>query len=1176
MIDSLKTKIIEKVLGPGYAKDVICCSEDASDEILSQKPKFVYYTGILSNNATSELEDEDDGADQDAGVDAGADNIDIPQQEDDENDDKESDSEDENIRRWTSSNKIGLITCVSPDTTTINVTISYARYSRIPIDNIHTVRIKANDEFGRVRQIIENLSNRDSVTNWLVNHGITDSFESFFNFNDDDRTFSLNEGSERLFPGAENPDAPVNSIYRVMSQIFANDRDNDNIRFNADIYNNATNLIRILLKGDFYKREPRTKTIEINIDNNDAQPIQINDNDNISLYKKSFEANGRKYVKILLQNEGGRTSPYYYQTEIKIDGPLVSYTDPIETDFDEDATLNEYIYRNVRNYGKGIGCAVKWDENGEWIKTTYTPEAEVKDFSTVIEGYGDVCQLRNISMWSEWDDERIINELNSFVDGYENWHTQQQNNAGDNENTSFKTIINKQANLLARLRQNVEYLSVNREALTCFKLANTAMLIQMVISRDSNFEKNRETVEGNMFNRLDYFQNGEYINTMPNGREPAYRPFQLAFLLMNVRSTFELEDENRTDNVDLIWFPTGGGKTEAYLALTALTIIARRRDPTREDIGVSVIMRYTLRLLTSQQFERASLLICALEFMRRMQREWNLGNIPITIGLWIGSSTTPNSLDDLRQTDSKYRKYIDGITDRNPFPISYCPWCGKRMGPESYGREDGGISCSNDTCCFHASERVQNNLYRFLPIDYIDQMIYRVKPTLLFATVDKFAQLYRNANAANAAGLMNNSPDLIIQDELHLISGPLGSTVGLFETVVEKMAAQNGRTPKIVASTATTRNTEQLIKSLYGQNRNVNIFPPQGVEYTDNYFSHIENAARRTHVGFIPTGSKSSNEMEIGLTAHTILTRIKLMADNMRDQNIDVNDTAIQNFLCNNDELRAEFDNIWSMVMYYNSLKDLGRSKSRVSQEVKSYVNAEKRFYQIPHTLFFLFDHFDNRTQEFTSREESTRIRELLTLAQSKTGITANDNGRLNVESGIDLVFASNMISVGIDISRWNLMLMIGQPRSTSEYIQSSSRIARSNPGLVFNLFNPIRVREYSLFENYTSFHAAYYKYVEPLSATPLNTEMLRLNLWNNIVLCFCRLWQNEDLGNEEKVERILEILQNRFITDEILDEKIRRRITDILIQNNAVNNVQKSLRDIVPNCYTSINDIQY
>lgn len=479
-------------------------------------------------------------------------------------------------------------------------------------------------------------------------------------------------------------------------------------------------------------------------------------------------------------------------------------------------------------------------------------------------------------------------------------------------------------------------------------------------------------------------------------------------------------------------------------------------------------------------------------------------------------------------------------------------------------KKNGSLMCINQRCSYR----------EHLPIYYIDENIYDLKPTLLFATVDKFAQL----NRPDAQCLLNpdkeiDAPDLIIQDELHLLVGALGSIVGLFESVVEALISRNGRRPKIIASTATTRNTNNLIKNLY--NREVAVFPPQGLNYNDNYFSHIVPGATRRHIGMMPSGNSSSNIAEIRLTAFLLLSRIKVFKKEIEDRGLDwTNDENVIN-VCNKDgKLLQLLDNYWTTVLYFNSLKDLGRSRSRVSQEVFENFRAHKYLYQIPKSLSLLENRFDQRVLEFTSRIESNRIKGFLTEAESCVGLNVNDNGHLNVASGNDLVFASNMISVGIDISRWNQMVMVGQPRSTSEYVQSSSRVARNTYGLVINLLNPLRIREHSLFENYKSFHATYYKSVEPLSITPLTYSTIKHDILNNMIKIYKDyILQAPGLGDDALADAMIKgVFENRFN----MDDELRQSLSNIIANAAVGANCATSLRDIANDAFINIKQVNY
>ena len=1181
--DYIESKVKEMVLGPGYARELIVY-DDVEHEIIDANPTRLYSTGVLAPSGPfvdDELADEQEDDSyiledepQNADINGEDENHNVDEREDEIGADRrtvsgEEDKDDEQSFR---SSHIGLIACVASNVNKIRLEVSYAKYSKLPPAEINRVKIIAGDHYDVLRTFIQRNDNSNNMIECLRANGLNQPFSSYFAFDDTEQTVSLR--------------CPMDAkLLRVI------ERPVDWVRERT-----AQTMLKKLLLGQFYERRPFQIEKELDITTEGSVKLS----EEMKCYWKCFTAGDRKkYVKVLIKNmnhQSNRGLDYrncFFQTTLTltpIGAGLLSYTDPISSPIDLENSVNEYVYRDVINYGKGVGCAAVWDPNGEWIQTSYMPRAEVKKFSNSFDKdaagnvpFKDICTLRNISLWTELNDDELLNGLEEFVLGYRTWHEGEVVSSREDVEhypNEVSYILSRQCLLVERLQNNVDFLRANKEALKCFKIANAAMLIQMVVSRDGNFQKNREDVPENrdIYDSLEYFSEGKYLNDNEGtmAEEPYYRPFQLAFLLMNVRSTLVENDEYRQRYVDLIWFPTGGGKTEAYLALTALTIVARRRNsadviagyggarPANYSYGVSVIMRYTLRLLTSQQFERASFLICALEFLRKKEPSLMLGNQRISIGLWVGKGGSPNNVQELTGGNTKYHSFLNGENVNNPFPVAYCPWCGKPLyeDVDSHGyNSDGYLYCLNNSCSFN----IDNNL----PIYYIDSVVYQEKPTLLFATVDKFAQLYREEAAALIRVDGIKSPDLIIQDELHLISGPLGSTVSLFEGIVEEMASQDGHHPKIIASTATTRNTGSLIKKLYGKNREVCVFPAQGLSYKNNYFSHLEDASLRCHIGLMPTGRTTSNDTETNLTAILLLSRLGLAKRHL-------DRASVYDSLTQDGALVDSLDLFWSIVLYYNSLKDLGRSSSRASQEIMEKVRSMSLYFQVPDSLQFLKDGLDRRKREFTSREDSLRIKKILTEAQSQTRLCRNDAGdRVRVDgAAVDLVYASNMISVGIDIARWNIMVMVGQPRSTSEYIQSSSRAARSFPGLVFNLMNPNRIREFSLFENYTSFHSAYYKYVEPLSVTPINDQMLALPLWVNMWKCVRNYLVNQQ-DAAVVIDAFLAMLNERYELDDWMQDGIRDRLYEIA-ENDHQENVMDSLRDLAPDCYIMIKEIEY
>ena len=910
-------------------------------------------------------------------------------------------------------------------------------------------------------------------------------------------------------------------------------------------------LLPRLLKTHFFKREDLCEKGSIDLTKGSLGKID-DFSENIQIRWKTFTSSkspNKKYLRVLAINKNTKGSvsevdddtaassgrvvtppnKWLYQFRLKVSShKLMTYTEPHSSTIDEEFQLNEKLYVKEKMYGKGVNCALTWefadseeemDTCPSWVETTCCPKQKVRSFSSQIKENGDnisrILDVYDLSYFSAESDASIINGLRNLACEYNTWHVAQKNSVG--ADSVLTKIIAEQKDFLDRLNENIDYLQHNARAMRCFRIANAAMYIQMLLTKDIHFR--------NKYRSLDSYTNGFnyganvkdvllYFKQKESGFAPQYRPFQLAFLVMNVKSTFENTDIYRNNNVDLIWFPTGGGKTEAYLALTALTIAERRTSQEQDVSGVSVIMRYTLRMLTSQQFQRASYLITAMEFLRAADLSTELGaDMPITLGMWIGGSVTPNSVSDLNK--NPYKEYFVSVRsnvdpENNPFPISSCPWCGCKMShlnPTTqrvlygYDNNSGNTNCINPLCHFH----------KRLPIYFVDEPLYKNPPTLLFATVDKFAQI-ATSGADNLFGIGSNRRklDLIIQDELHLISGPLGSMVGMFETLVEELCTQRIggnvlRKPKIVASTATTRNTAHLVKELY--NRDVRTFPVSGVSYDDNFFSYAQplKDSKRLYIGMAPTAHTAA-ELEIHTIAAELVAKEILIRELLSQKGIDLLNTrdVLSELEDATSEIKNEYDNYWTIVSYYINKQSLGKTCSRIGQEIRENVNNMRDFIESYPSLEPLLSNFENRTTELTARQDSARIKQLLVDAENRTSLNRTSSS-YRITSNMDLVLATNMISVGIDIARWNIINMIGQPLTTAEYIQSSSRVGRTHDGLVVSLYNPLRTRELSYYENYIAYHQIFYKYVEPLSVTAF-TEMTLQKLLCNVYASFMLL----------------------------------------------------------------------
>jgi hypothetical protein len=981
------------------------------------------------------------------------------------------------------------------------------------------------------------------------------------------------------------------------------------------------------LLGRVWKREQITIVKEIKIENT-KKPVEIykksfgNHILSTSYMLKTYEYKGNNYVKILLVNTSQHPSVKYsntnenlnhkclFQSSISIGNiPLMPYKSQSELHpFDEEQNEINFIYRDIKNYGVGHNCSVQWNnrQNPDIIKTTFMPEIIVSgmknDFSK--EDFSDsdfyaLTKCLDIKELSHFNNNKtaIINNLKLLISLYQKWILSQQASANslnqDHKNIADK-LIKRQNENLRRLNKGIEILNTNEKAFHCFQLANAAMFIQMIISHDNRFgNKERhltdaaEEVDYNSLKFFEEYADWHYLN--PNKPDPPrYRPFQLAFLLLSIEGIIDENSDERNKIVDLIWFPTGGGKTEAYLAVAAFTILWRRLNNDAEIAkGTSIIMRYTLRLLTSQQFERASRLILALEFLRRNFKE--LHDEKISIGLWVGEGASPNTIADAYEIVNKATTgdYERAEQHTSRLQLTACPWCGTKFisktpnggwvndGYETQGGNNGYFyfKCVNSKCAFYSSN---------LPIQVVDEMLYSEPPTLLFATVDKFAIL-----ASQKEGETHNffnqfteslSPDLIIQDELHLISGPLGSIVGIFESVVEYLCTKENRKPKIIASTATTRNTIYQIKELYA-GRDVNLFPPSGISFNDSFFAK-ETVSKRKYVGFMPTGKTGINT-QLWILPHLLYARTKLYDKN----NLET------------------FNLYWTIVSYYNSLKDVGRIYNKTNDEIQ--INSDVLFsrkFGNNSGLRYLIKGIDNRSIELTSRIESNNIKAFLKRLEDDFMPDTSEKGNEYVKNGLDLVLASNMISVGIDIERLNVMLINGMPRNITEYIQASSRIGRKHDGIIFTLFNPNQARDKSYFENFNSFHQAYYKFVEPLSVTPFTENTIRKML-TTIFIAFMRnsvsnLTKNAGARHfiPEHAEMFRRYIRERFGDSQFIDKALTDLINSWSNKNQRINNLtyktllkwmtddinpsdkiwltMNSLRDVDTETYYRVNDL--
>ena len=774
---------------------------------------------------------------------------------------------------------------------------------------------------------------------------------------------------------------------------------------------------------------------------------------------------------------------------------------------DEEVNSQELLYWDRPEFAVGHGCAADWDVTEDVrlarsVETDLLPKWELpridprQDVAAelrmgVIGGQSSaglsgaelsimLSPLANA--YEEWIEKVLKPRLNDVQFPIELRETAQNH-------------VDKCEESLRRIREGIEAVCNGSEEIRrAFCFANRAMSLQRERSLIALAKRRGES--------------------KPTIDPPRWRPFQIAFILISIPSLVDREHEYR-DSVELLWFPTGGGKTEAYLGLTAFTLAHRRlREPVngfRNDAGVTVLMRYTLRLLTIQQFQRATSLICACEYLRELEGNW--GEHRFSIGLWVGRSATPNTYSNEWVGSLGAKQILEKLDQREigenpvkgkgtPLQLLACPWCGSEVTSNRHQqdyvaddvREMVFTYCSSDECFFG---RLTGD---GIPIHTVDQQVYRQVPSLVISTVDKFAQMPFNgrvqslfgkvssycprhgflsegegsahsAASHNATGaapratvvetLPLEPPDLVIQDELHLISGPLGTMVGAYETAVDYLSSvgidEKLVGPKVIASTATIRRADRQVGALF--NKRVEVFPPLGLQASDSWFGQevpTETSPGRMYLGVFAPG-KSVKTALVRVYA-TLLSRAKTIH-----------------------ELDPKCgDPYMTMVGYYNSLRELGGAIRLLEDDVPSRIAVLSKRDRAKWPRRYI-----NNWDQLTSTKTAEEVPEILRRLEFEFGAEKAEPGKWP----LDVLLASNMISVGVDIDRLGLMVVTGQPKTTSEYIQATSRVGRQSPGLVVCVYNWSRPRDASHFERFRSYHGALYRFVEATSVTPFSSR---------------------------------------------------------------------------------------
>ncbi|PNG22728.1 helicase [Streptomyces cahuitamycinicus] len=941
-----------------------------------------------------------------------------------------------------------------------------------------------------------------------------------------------------------------------------------------------------------WSREPVERLVDIDVTDGADRTVQL-DGDSVVLDVQVRRHTGRtgaedlRIVELALVNRqqdsaDARDAHWLFQTEIDVTAfpddqaaVFLPVDDPLDPashgNAPEDAEERRLrlLYRDSLSHATGRNVAVHahvrdGERNAHRLTTVWLPEYDVRATTAPALEEQDLLQGLELGM-----DElaalavparraELSTALAPLADGYGTWLEQQRRSAAalpEDLRAAAETAIDQALEVCDRITLGIDRLLADETALLAFRFANRAMALQRRNTAIATSRTGRE-------NDSRSYQEA-YDEVHGKGKAAAsWRPFQLAFVLLNTDSLTRPGHPHRGTGrealVDLLFFPTGGGKTEAYLGLAAYTFALRRLQGTlgsgaearSGEAGVGVLMRYTLRLLTAQQFQRAAALVSACEVLRREEfaRDRRWGPTPFRIGLWVGTSVSPNWFDEAKEQIAEAK---ENASDKHArvLQVLTCPWCGSGLTARSNMEYDEGrrrvlLYCprgeGEDLCPFSRREALGEGI----PVLTVDEEIYRLAPSLLIATVDKLAQLpwngysgllfgrvtelcprhgYRHddLDAKTGCGGRHNArgdlpgvtaqpvtrlrpPDLIIQDELHLISGALGTTVGLFEAAVDQLCtwsftdAHGGRHevgPKIVASTATTKRAADQVLGVFG--RKVAVFPPQVLDVGDTFFSRQVDLSRenpgRRYLGVCAHGTRLK-AAEIRVAEILLLAAQQLFDDHGRPA-----------------------DPYMTLVGYFNATRELAGMRRYMDDDITTRVrsNGSRKGQDT------LSDRIVSKAgmlgiQELTSRisssdvgaalkrleiefdpERDTSVRRRAFLREYAAAMKDKREPRASmtptVRQAVDVVLATSMLQVGVDVSRFGLMLVVGQPKNTAEYIQASSRVGRdaARPGLVVTLYNWSRPRDLAHYEDFEHYHATFYRQVEALSVTPYTRRAL-------------------------------------------------------------------------------------
>lgn len=572
-------------------------------------------------------------------------------------------------------------------------------------------------------------------------------------------------------------------------------------------------------------------------------------------------------------------------------------------------------------------------------------------------------------------------------------------------------------------------------------------------------------------------------------RKTGWRLFQIVFLVSQIPGIFALAardgvDMSEREFVDIIYFPTGGGKTEAYLAVMVFhCFFDRLRGKTA---GVTAWTRFPLRLLTLQQTQRVADVIGMAELVRRQQTDPRLNGPDVdgfAVGYFVGAEATPNEITPTspgEPPDPIWSQANDPDARQRWKRVVRCPACRTTTVQVDFDPATVRVihRCTQRSCLFPDG---------VIPVYVVDNEIYRYLPSIIVGTIDKLAGIGNQRKLAQVFGQVDgrctqhgyykgrccqkeckddtrlrrytipglSGPTLFVQDELHLLKEGLGTFDAHYETFTQRLLQEFGHTEplKIIASSATIEAFERQVEHLYGRSpTQARIFPSPGPILGKSFYAETLNYPQRLFVGIIPHNKTIFNTIleliDVYHRESQWLRSLPLGAPNPYGGTL-VPGTA---------EWQALLDFYATSLTYFLTNRELNSIRTDVEGDINPNLLRDGLLpLEMPELT------------GSTSTDEVTRILERL-------------EGPLPSKKSPDAVLATSMVSHGVDVDRFNVMIFYGMPRQNAEYIQASSRVGRAHVGIVFTCLHPVRERDQSHYAYFVKYHEFLGQLVEPVA----------------------------------------------------------------------------------------------